>query len=93
LRGAPIDVYLVPHTHLDPGWIETIEDYYSKKVRSILNNVIFELWKDRNKKFTWCETSFLKMYWNDKDVPMGMKDKLTSLLWEGKIEIVGGGWV
>lgn len=33
------------------------------------------------------------MYWNDKDVPMGMKDKLTSLLWEGKIEIVGGGWV
>lgn len=24
----PITVYLVSHTHLDPGWIKTIDEYY-----------------------------------------------------------------
>ena len=49
LSGRQIEIYLVPHTHLDPGWIETFEDYYSKKVRVILLNVIKALKADPNK--------------------------------------------
>ena len=39
----PITVYLVPHTHLDPGWIKTIDEYYEQKVKYILINVIDQL--------------------------------------------------
>ena len=59
LGTKDINLFLVPHTHLDPGWIETFEDYYKLKVKAILTNVINELWVQRHKSFTWCETSFL----------------------------------
>ena len=93
LGTKPINLYLVPHSHLDPGWIETFEDYYKVKVRAILTNVVNELWTNSHKRFTWCETSFLKRFWYDQQVSQDTKDKLQSLLWEQKIEVVGGGWV
>ena len=68
LSGQEIEIYLVPHTHLDPGWIETFEDYYNKKVRVILLNVIKALKTDQNKKYTWCEISYLERFWNDPKV-------------------------
>jgi alpha-mannosidase II len=68
LSGQNIDIYLVPHTHLDPGWIETFEDYYTKKVKIIIQNVIKALKSDPNKKYTWCEISFLERFWNDPKV-------------------------
>ena len=40
LGTEPINLFLVPHTHLDPGWIETFEEYYVKKVKKILVNVV-----------------------------------------------------
>lgn len=46
-----------------------------------------------HKRFTWCETSFLQRFWDDKAVKQNIKDRLQALLWEGKIEMVGGGWV
>lgn len=67
IGNEPINLFLVPHSHLDPGWIETFEDYYYKKVKAILINVINELW-NKDKKFTWCETSFLHRFWTDKGI-------------------------
>jgi len=67
LGNEPINLFLVPHSHLDPGWIETFEDYYYKKVKAILINIINELW-NKDKKFTWCETSFLHRFWTDAGI-------------------------
>tara|TARA_B110000285_G_C14912658_1_gene508695 strand:+ start:373 stop:540 length:168 start_codon:yes stop_codon:yes gene_type:complete len=39
-NSEAIKIYLVPHTHLDPGWQETMEVYYQKRVKIILMNVI-----------------------------------------------------
>ena len=97
LGDQPITVYLVAHSHLDPGWIETFEHYYQSKVKKILMNVVEELSVGElmllDKKFTWCETSFLKRFWEDRSVKQITKSRLASLIWEGKFEIVGGGWV
>mmetsp|Transcript_33004 Transcript_33004/g.50542 ORF Transcript_33004/g.50542 Transcript_33004/m.50542 type:complete len:166 (+) Transcript_33004:247-744(+) len=45
----PLTIYLLPHSHLDPGWIETFEVYYEEKVRDILNNIISHLTNDNFK--------------------------------------------
>ena len=83
----PINVYLVAHSHLDPGWIDTFEDYYIKKVRDILINVIITLSKDKTRKFTWCETSFLLRFWKDDDpsVTTELKQALEQLMKDKRI--------
>ena len=71
-ENKTINLFLVPHSHLDPGWIESIDVYYSKKVKSILNNIVDRLSskqsKKDNEKFTWCETIYLKKWWMDESV-------------------------
>ena len=75
-----IKVYLVAHSHLDPGWLETLEDYYKRDVKNILLNVIGRLMLDPDKKFVWCETSYLKRFWDDKHVDIKFKNNLWYLL-------------
>lgn len=68
-----------------------MENYYKNQVRDILYNVLTELRNDSNKKFTWAEICYLKMFYdeiNDKD-----RKTLYRLIMEGQLEIVGGGWV
>lgn len=60
-----INIFFVPHSHTDPGWIETLEAYYTNQVKDILHNVVKELINDEDRKFTWGETCFLKMYYDE----------------------------
>ena len=43
---------------------------------------------DPNKRFTWAEICFLKIFCSENNC-----DKLKNLVKNGQIEIVGGGWV
>lgn len=104
--SLPINIYLVAHSHLDPGWINTLDEYYTAKVKYILDNVVEELWKASpasqphvdpvpkgGRKFTWCETVFLEKWWKDPATNEMMRTRLRHALQEGRFEIVGGGWV
>lgn len=62
---GPIRIFIVPHSHTDPGWIVTFEEYYRNDVFDILNNVFTELKMDSKKKFAWAETSYLRMFYED----------------------------
>ena len=96
LGNQTLNLFLLPHSHLDPGWIMTFEEYYTLKVKKILENVIDDIWEDKfniSKKFTWCETSFLQRFWTDPKVAAVSKSRLEVLLRSGQFEIVGGGWV
>jgi hypothetical protein len=63
-----VKVYLVAHSHLDPGWLETVPKYYRTKVRDILDNVLGMLRNDTSLKFTWAEAIYLKLYMDDRTV-------------------------
>lgn len=92
-----LNIHLICHTHDDPGWIKTIDQYYygSQKektavgVRYILSTVMDELEKDKNKRFSWCETSFLWRWLVDSKE----RKRLQKLVQQGQIEFIGGGWV
>ncbi|CAG9536717.1 unnamed protein product [Cercopithifilaria johnstoni] len=96
-RKDILNVHLICHTHNDPGWIKTIDQYYygSQKVKTatgvqyILNTVMDELEKDESKRFAWCETSFLWRWLVDYK----QMKRLQKLVQKGQIEFIGGGWV
>ncbi|OWF50816.1 alpha-mannosidase 2-like isoform X2 [Mizuhopecten yessoensis] len=87
----PLTVIVVPHSHNDPGWQRTVEEYYVTKTKNILNNMVHKLRIYPNMTFVWAETVFLSMWWNELEDDT--KAQVRRLVRRGQLEIVLGGWV
>ena len=87
-----LHVFVIPHSHNDPGWIMTFEEYFSARTRGILDAIVLSLSENKSRKFIWAETSYLSLWWNQASDEM--KAKMKRLIIETKqLEIVTGGWV
>ena len=62
---------MIPHSHTDIGWRETIDGYFYGMnyyeghggVNMILTTVVSVLNDDQDKKFTWSEIKYFQMWW------------------------------
>ncbi|CAN0924413.1 Alpha-mannosidase 2 [Linum grandiflorum] len=86
-----LKVFVVPHSHNDPGWKLTVDEYYEKQSRHILDTIVETLSKDARRKFIWEEISYLEKWW--RDASQENKTSFTGLVKNGQLEVVGGGWV
>lgn len=87
-----LKIFVVPHSHNDPGWIKTFDRYFREQTKGILDGTVAKLNENEQLKFIWAETSYLSAWWdtlNDDEAKLKMK----KLLENGQLEIVTGGWV
>ena len=86
-----LTVHIMPHSHNDPGWIKTLEQYYETQTRSILTTVVDGLTGHPNRKFIWAEISYFSRWW--KDQGESMREKARRLIQNKQLELVTSGWV
>ena len=85
-----LDVWLVPHSHCDVGWLKTVDGYFNDSVQHILSTVTSRLDADPTARFVWSETKWLAMWW-PQQTP-AVQAAFRRIVTRGQIEFVGGGW-
>ena len=90
-KAGPIQIVVLPHSHCDPGWIKTFDEYFQTQTRHILDSAVAALLKDRRRTFVWAEISYFEWWWREQttEARSGFKE----LLANGQWEFVTGGWV
>uniref|UniRef100_A0A0N4ZW48 Alpha-mann_mid domain-containing protein n=1 Tax=Parastrongyloides trichosuri TaxID=131310 RepID=A0A0N4ZW48_PARTI len=86
-----LNVFIIPHSHDDPGWLKTFEQYYDQDVSSILYGALNYLTKNNSMKFVYVEMSFFELFYSTLNVQQ--RENVKKLLKENKLEIITGGWV
>ena len=89
--GLPLKVIVIPHSHSDPGWHKTVDNYFEEQTKQTLDSMVRKLQLYPNMTFVWAESVFLSMWWTK----LSLNEQLSvrHLLQRGQLEIVGGSWV
>lgn len=86
-----LKVFVVPHSHNDPGWIKTFDDYYEHDTKNILYNMLRHLNENPDMKFIWAEISYFSRWY--ESLSKNSTEIVKKLVKNGQLEFVTGGWV
>jgi len=91
--SKPLTVHVIPHSHDDVGWLDTMDNYFYKYkcVKCILDNMVISLTSNPKRTFTYVEISFFKK-WYDQ-INDETKLIVKGLIKNGQLEFSNGGWV
>ncbi|KAM5271302.1 epididymis-specific alpha-mannosidase [Ctenodactylus gundi] len=88
----PIRVFVVPHSHMDVGWVYTIEESMRAYAANVYSSVVAELVRGRQRRFIAVEQEYFRLWW-DRVASEQQKRQVRQLLDQGRLEFVLGGQV
>ncbi|KAJ4807139.1 Alpha-mannosidase [Rhynchospora pubera] len=96
--AGKLNVYLVPHSHDDVGWLKTIDQYYvgsnnsigASCVLNILDSVVEGLLRNPDRKFVFAEQAFFQRWWEEQSETT--QSIVKQLVNSGQLEFINGGW-
>uniref|UniRef100_A0A5S6QB32 Alpha-mannosidase n=1 Tax=Trichuris muris TaxID=70415 RepID=A0A5S6QB32_TRIMR len=91
LNGPTLKVFVVPHSHTDPGWVKTFDQYYASSVQGIFDSMVEFLSRTPKAKFIYAEMAFFGRWW--EELNLQERKHVQKLLQNGQLEIVTGAWV
>ncbi|KAM5340310.1 epididymis-specific alpha-mannosidase [Glossophaga mutica] len=96
LSGArcvdPIRVFVVPHSHMDVGWLYTVKENMRAYAASTHTTVAQALSRGKHRRFVLAEQEYFRLWW-DGVASETQKQQVRQLLAEGRLEFVTGGQV
>ena len=89
---SDINIHVIPHTHLDPGWLNTPEEYYfNERIEDIFDTMLKSLINDRKKTFVINELFYFLKWYNSKDKKT--QSEMKELINQKRVEFVSGGYI
>ncbi|XP_030047027.1 epididymis-specific alpha-mannosidase [Microcaecilia unicolor] len=85
-------VFVVPHSHMDVGWVYTVQESMHAYAANVYSSVVEELVKVKHRKFSIVEQEFFRLWW-DAVATNTQKQQVYQLLKEGQLEFIIGGQV
>ena len=80
----------MPHTHLDLGWLQTEQGYYSQTVKGMFNTAIDYMLNNSRARLSYSDMGFMYMWM--KDEPNKISD-LKKVIDSGQFHIMHGAFV
>ncbi|NWZ42383.1 MA2B2 mannosidase, partial [Brachypodius atriceps] len=90
--GGDLRAFVVAHSHMDVGWVYTVQESMHAYAANVYTTVIEELMKGKQRKFIAVEQEFFRLWW-DTVATDTQKQQVHQLLQEGRLEFVIGGQV
>ncbi|KAF1795198.1 hypothetical protein JG687_00000990 [Phytophthora cactorum] len=86
-----LNVHLIAHSHDDPGWLISVDQYYTQRVQYILDTAVEELVRNPDRQFMFVEQSFFQRWWHEQGSEV--RGVVKQLVREGRLDLtVNGGW-
>ncbi|XP_070647951.1 epididymis-specific alpha-mannosidase-like [Bos indicus] len=85
-------VFVVPHSHMDVGWLHTIQENMQAYVANVYNSVVEELTLEKKRRFIAVEQEYFRLWW-DGVASDKQKGQVRQLVATGRLEFVLGGQV
>ncbi|XP_029522975.2 LOW QUALITY PROTEIN: epididymis-specific alpha-mannosidase [Oncorhynchus nerka] len=91
-RNGPIQTFVIPHSHMDVGWVYTIQESMHAYAANVYSSVTEALTQNKQRKFIAVEQEFFRLWW-DSVATDKHKKQVRQLLKESRLEFIIGGQV
>ncbi|KAM3938652.1 epididymis-specific alpha-mannosidase isoform 2-T2 [Leptodactylus fuscus] len=88
----PLQVFVIPHSHMDVGWVYTVQESMHAYAANVYTTVVEELIKAKHRRFIVVEQEFFRLWWDTVAGEL-QKQQVHQLLQEGRLEFIIGGQV
>uniref|UniRef100_A0A8C4ZIP8 Alpha-mannosidase n=1 Tax=Gadus morhua TaxID=8049 RepID=A0A8C4ZIP8_GADMO len=91
-QDGPIRAFVVPHSHMDVGWVYTVQESMHAYAANVYSSVTEELSRDARRRFIAVEQEFFRLWWETAATDTHQR-QVRQLVKEGRLEFVLGGQV